>query len=196
MFLASILDNPGAPTFENTAEVRQCFYSYFQREKGSEVHDWLNGFQRAYNLTMRYFRALRVVDRVVEAVVTRHHLSEQCKISLMKMVHCSHCAGYSGTTQSCNGLCLNTMRGCLLDLGDLVEPIQTFSQALAALKDRALTFNTFHQIDLLNSNVFTLIDSTSGDLFGVLSSVSGACYGRGLISCVETIHCMCHFLMV
>ena len=120
---------------------------------------------------MRYFRALKAMERVVDGVLSQPGLSEECQVSLMRMTDCARCAGFSDSAQSCNGLCLNTMRGCLLDLGDLVAPMQEFSEALVMLKNRVLTFSPFVQITLLQSHIFSFISSNNGLFFTIITEV-------------------------
>lgn len=123
---------------------------------------------------MRYFRALRVMEKVVDGVMSRQNLTEQCKVSLMRMTECARCAGLTSSAKSCQGMCLNTLRGCLLDLGDLVEPMQVFSQALVGMKNRVLVFNPFNQITLVQSYVFQLISSSGANFFSAYSLVRHA----------------------
>ena len=132
------------------------------------MQNWLNGFQRAYNHSLHYFRALRVVDRVVDAVLALG-LSKQCQASLMRMTRCGQCAGISALP--CNSLCLNTLRGCLVDLGDLVEPIQEFSQALIRMEEQARNYELYDQITLLSSYFFQAVSDTSTDFFTIVAEV-------------------------
>ena len=130
------------------------------KTRGTQVQNWLNGFQRAYTHSLRYFRALRVMDRVVDAVLALG-LSKQCQTSLMRMTRCSQCAGVSALP--CNRLCLNTLRGCLVDLGDLVEPIREFSQALIRMEEQARSYSLYSQITLLSSYFFQTVSDTRTD---------------------------------
>ncbi len=169
--LFTFIRNPEALGIIVTDEFRQCFYDTILEMRGNQIQTWLNGFQRSYNLTLRYFRALRVVDRVVEAVL-QLRLSSECRKSLLRMTHCAHCAGLPGNSQTCSGLCLNTLRGCLMDLGDLVEPIRDFSRALNAMKNEVTRFNFYNQVSFVSSNIFNLIRSTTSDFRNILTEVS------------------------
>jgi hypothetical protein len=121
---------------------------------------------------MRYFRALKAMEKVVDGVRSRQSLSEQCQASLMRMTDCAHCAGFPGSTQSCKGLCLNTMRGCLMDLGDLVEPVEEFSQALVGLKDSVITRSPFLQVAFLQGHVFRFISDSTNAFYSIIGEVS------------------------
>ncbi len=169
LYLATFLANPEAPSdLQNTGELRQCFYNIFLESKESQIQNWLNGFQRAYTRTLRYFRALRVVDRVVEAVLN-FRMSELCQRSLMRMTHCSHCAGYMDGP--CNGMCQNTLRGCLMDLGELAEPMQDFSEALVAMESEARAYNVYNQVTFLSSYFFTLVRETTASFRDIVQEV-------------------------
>lgn len=162
VYVSSYLATPGSTRLPESAEAKDCFYNYFIESKGLVVEDWFKGFNRAFMKTMHYFRALRASSMVIEKAV-EHVMSGQCKLSLMKMDDCALCAGYSATSlTSCNGLCLNILRGCLLDLSDLVEPITSFSQVLMAMKDHILEFSVYDQIEYVETTVFEFITSVSG----------------------------------
>ena len=150
---SAFLGHPDTPRILATEEFHQCFNTIILERSADQFQIWVRGFQRAYDKSLRYFRALRVVDRVVNAVL-RLRLSSECKKSLLKMSHCAQCAGLPGESKTCIGLCQNTLRGCLLDLGDLVEPIRDFSHALIAMKDLALAFNVYTQITFLETYIF------------------------------------------
>lgn len=172
IFLATYLAIPGTPTPPESAEVRDCFYNYFLRLNGQVVGEWLSGFERSLAKTMHYFRALHAANMVTKKALN-HVVTEQCQLSLMKMEDCALCAGYSAVfSPSCNGLCLNILRGCLLDLSDLVEPILSFSQVFVAMKDHISEFSFFGQVELLESHVFTMIGSTSDYSFRISHEVS------------------------
>ena len=161
--------HPSASNFLTTLEIRRkCFERIILERKGVEIQNYLFSFQRLYGHTLRYFRALRAVDRVVEAV-RDYRLSDECKKSLLRMTHCDSCAGYSLHSRPCNGLCLNTARGCLIDFGDLVKPIQDFSRALIAMKNSVDVQLSFSQ---LPQSIFAFISSVSDEFFPILSEVS------------------------
>ncbi len=169
VFLSVLIHHPDS--IPVTAEFRQCFYYFFIRNTRNQINIRLSGLQRSYTRTLRYFRALRVVDRVVEAVL-QLRLSSECRKSLLQMTHCAHCAGLPGNSQTCSGLCLNTLRGCLMDLGDLVEPIRDFSRALNAMKNEVTQFNFYNQVTFVSSYIFTLIRDTTSNFRNILTEVS------------------------
>ena len=159
-------------TLPNTHEFRQCMYDFFIDLRGEKIFIELNGFLRAYNLTMRYVRALKMIENVIEGILDLP-LTEQCQSALMKMTYCSQCAGYNGQLLPCQGLCMNTLRGCLVDYVDLIEPIQETSKALVEL-NRVMErdFNPWNRITILNSYFSRTATETQRDIVNIRQNVS------------------------
>ena len=156
----------------NTHEFRQCMYDFFIDLRGEKIFIGLNGFLRAYNLTMRYVRGLKMIEEVIEGILDLP-LTEQCQSALMKMTYCSQCAGYKDELLPCQGLCMNTLRGCFVDYVDLIKPIQEMSNALAELnKVIERNFNPWNQITLLNSYFSRTATETQGDIVTIRQDVS------------------------
>ena len=174
VYLAAYLANPRTPSDiaqNRNPSFRRCFYNYFLESNGGTVAEHIRIFQLAFNNTYRYLRGLKAMERVVGGIL-QYALSEQCKMSLMRMTHCAQCAGYPNTTKTCSGFCLNTMRGCLLDLAGLVEPLESFSQALIAMKNRVSRNNPAQAITTIEADVFMMI-STAGASSSITRAVSG-----------------------
>lgn len=159
----------------DTEAFRSCFFNFFLNLRGEKVYNKLNGLLRAYNLTMRYVRALKMVERVIEGVLDLP-LSTQCESALMKMTYCSQCAGYNGAVLPCKGLCLNILRGCLVDLAELVEPVREFTTAIVNLKNQLNhPYNPWDQITLLNSYFFTTVTETQQSINDIKENVGWEC---------------------
>ena len=158
IYIAAYLVVPDNPSLPDSADVRDCFYNYFINGYSENIDIWFGRFQEEFNEAMHYLRAIRAVELVVEGVLN-YEVTEQCKISLMKLESCASCAGYeSSSMSSCNGLCLNILRGCLLDLSDLVQPIKSFSQVLITMKDHIkLSRSFFNQVDQVQKYVYTFL---------------------------------------
>ena len=175
MFLAAYVVTSqiqGVGSLPDTEAFRSCFFNYFLELRGEKIYNKLNGFLRAYNLTMRYMRALKMVERVIEGIFELP-LTKQCESALMKMTYCSQCAGYNGDLLPCKGLCLNILRGCLVDFADLVEPIREFTTAIVNLKNQLNhPFNPWDQITLLNSYFFITVTETQQSFNDIRESVS------------------------
>ncbi len=180
VFLAAYFSSPAISASANqlpdTEAFHECFYHVFLDRKGSDLASQLNGFQRSFNRTMRYLRALRSLDGVILSTVD-YLLRPECQASIMKMTHCSSCAGFVAPT--CDGMCLNVMRGCLVDLSDMFESLDNFSVALLDLHSSFTIQNKLHyfwaQLDLLASNFFILIGDTSGEVTSIEQEVSFPC---------------------
>lgn len=165
VFLAAYFSSPSTSATANqlpsSSAFRQCFYQVFLENKGDTLATELKAFQRSFNRTMRYLRALRSLDRVILSTV-EYLLRPECQASIMKMTHCSSCAGVVAPT--CDGLCLNVMRGCLVDLSDLFQSLDNFSAALVELQSAISSRNELYyfwsQLDLFQSNLFILISDT------------------------------------
>ncbi len=177
LFLATYFSDPNlaspADQLPSTDAFRNCFYQIFLDRKGEEVSNTLRGFLRSYNQTMRYMRALRSLDRVIVSTVDLL-LGQECQDSIMKMTHCASCAGYVAPT--CDGLCLNVMRGCMVDLSDMFEALDNYSDALVRLHSSITRVNGLHyffsQMDLLASNFFLLVGDTAGSARAIEQIVS------------------------
>ncbi len=149
-----------------THEARQCFYDYFHEQQQSQLDESVESLKKAMDSVMRYLRALRVGDRIIDSMLG-YRLTVQCEQSLMKMKYCANCAGYSSSLQSCDGLCMNTIRGCFVDLLDLVEPIEAYSEALAAMRDRIIRIDPFNAITFINIDIirtFSLLTSSQDQI--------------------------------
>ena len=166
MFVAAYVVSDSLSTspsvLPNTEAFRACFFDYFVELQGDAVLTKLNGFLRTYNRTMRYIRALKMIDMVIEGILDLP-LTHQCQDALMKMTYCSQCAGYNGDLLPCKGLCLNSLRGCLIDFADLVVPVREASEALVRLKKElssTTSSNQWDQITVLSPYFFEIVGTT------------------------------------
>ena len=91
-------------------------------------------------------------------------------MSLVKMDMCSSCAGYV-SLRSCKGLCLNLLRGCLVDLSDLEDPLSSFSQALMDINQHVAETDILNRLVGFEQSLFELIGSTSLAAFSIKAKV-------------------------
>ena len=184
LFLASYVATSDAlgdsDPLPNTKSFRQCFYNFFIDLRGERITTELNGFLRAYNLTMRYVRALKMIENVIEGILDLP-LTDQCQSALMKMTYCSQCAGYNGDFLPCQGLCMNTLRGCLVDFADLVGPFQATSSALVEMNRILESYNPWDQITTLNPYFIRMATDTQRDFTNIRNNVSSECVRKGCI---------------
>jgi len=181
VFLAAYVSNPATETaanLPNTDAFRTCFYDYFLELKGEQVATWYKGFTRSFNRTMYYFRALRTADAVLESLLS-HRLTNSCRTALMKMSHCAQCAGYESTTY-CQGMCVNSLRGCLIDLGDLAGPFREFSDAVIRMRNSLEdVYSPWDQFNILESNFFTMVTTSFQQASNIAEGVSLRCTAVG-----------------
>uniref|UniRef100_UPI00358E2D23 glypican-5-like isoform X1 n=1 Tax=Myxine glutinosa TaxID=7769 RepID=UPI00358E2D23 len=57
-------------------------------------------------------------------------LSVSCSHALLRSLYCQHCRGLT-LIRPCTGLCLNTMRGCLLGFSEISPHFKSFARALS-----------------------------------------------------------------
>ena len=157
--------------YPDTTEARQCFYNYFHEIKEATLDRSERILKRGIKPLMQYLRALRAGDQIIDSILG-YRLTEQCAKSLMKMTHCANCAGYLSSLKSCNGLCVNTVRGCFVDLLDLVEPIKAYSEALAAMKELVKRKNPYDRILSLNTFIFIEFSQLTSNQREVVKNVS------------------------
>ena len=175
VFLAAYISNPATGTAQNlpnTEAFRNCFYNYFLELRGEQVATWYKGFTRSYNRTMYYFRALRTADAVLESLLTQR-LTNSCRTAIMKMSHCAQCAGYEMSTTHCQGMCLNSLRGCLVDLADLAGPFKEFSDAVVRMKTSLEdVYSPWVQFNILESHFFSMVSTSFSQATDVAQGVS------------------------
>ena len=177
LYLASYVANPNtnANSMPNTPEYRQCFYNYFLDIYGLRVATSYQAFASSFNRTMYYIRALRTADRVIESIL-RHRTTRGCDMALFKMTHCSQCAGFSELESPiCPDYCLNTMRGCLIELASLIEPLKTLTESLLRMREELETnnyYNLWNAINLLDYDFLTLATDIGGNIGNIQEGVS------------------------
>ena len=136
-----------------------------------------------------------MIENVIEGILDLP-LTDQCQGALMKMTYCSQCAGYNGDLLPCQGLCMNSLRGCLVDFADLVEPIHETTEALIEL-NRVLNnvYNPWDQVTILNSYFLRIVTNTQRDFTSIKNDVSsvrdvrngGTVCKHGCVICLKSV---------
>lgn len=179
LYLAAYVANPStdARTMPNTPEYRKCFYDYFLSVNRFRVATAYQSFARSFNRTMYYIRALRTADRVIESIL-RHRATRGCNMALFRMTHCSQCAGFSDSESPiCPDYCLNTMRGCLVELASLIQPLKGLTESLLRMKDELETnYSPWNAINLLDYDFLTLATDTGVNIRSIQEGVSVILY--------------------
>ena len=117
-----------------------------------------------------------MVEKVIEGILDLP-LTEQCQNALMKMTYCSQCAGYDSVELlPCQGLCLNSLRGCLVDFADLEGPIREFTDALTNLNSHLTEpYSPWVQITQLDPYFFGIVTATQTDYATINENVCCVC---------------------
>ena len=163
----------------NTTQFLQCSYEYFVETNAQFVNTSLSGFAMSFNKLVLFLRALRVSSVVLESVASTP-LTKPCVASLAKISNCSTCLGTSTGAAPCEGLCENILRGCLVDLAELVGPFQDYLNTVVDFKNNLLLdYNPWNQIVLVTNTIFkflTLVshmDTTAVSVLGGTTVVGG-----------------------
>ena len=136
VYLAALEAHPQVRTdlYPNTREFHDCLYRYFLEENGGNIYSYFQGLTRSFNRTLYYLRALSTGEEALSSVLDVQ-LTPQCALAVQRMTYCAQCAGYGSSALPCEGLCLNTIRGCFADLSDLREPFEEFVRAVVRMKE-------------------------------------------------------------
>ena len=143
----------------NTAQFNQCSYEYFTESNSQFVNTSYSSFATSFNKLVLFMRAMRVSSVVLDSV-SSSPLTKPCVAALAKISNCSVCLGVPVEAAPCSGLCTNILRGCLVDMAELVEPFQDYLSTLVDFKNRMLTdYNPWNQIVYIESNIIKFISS-------------------------------------
>lgn len=89
-------------------------------------------------LVSRSFQAARTfldaLNLGVEVINSTNHLeiATECQQSLIKLLYCPICRGMV-SVRSCNGYCMNVVRGCLANMAEVDQPWSDYVTALEKL---------------------------------------------------------------
>ena len=145
----------------NTTQFLQCSYEYFVETNAQFVNTSYSGFATSFNKLVLFLRALRVSSVVLESVASTP-LTKPCVASLAKIANCSTCLGTSTGAAPCEGLCENILRGCLVDLAELVGPFQDYLNTMVDFKNNLLfSYNPWNQIVLVTNTIFKFLTLVS-----------------------------------
>jgi hypothetical protein len=162
VFLAILEADPAVDTsvYPNNDTFNICLYRYYLELNSEDVHKRFLAFTRSFNRTLYYIRALNTAQEFINEVMALDY-SPQCQQAIMKATYCAQCSGYPSTVATCAGLCLNTLRGCLIDFVDLYEPFRRFTTAVIRMKEYLDgNVNLFNHIGLLTTGFFDVITTT------------------------------------
>ena len=132
-----------------------CIYNIFFNDYETQLTTDFSRFQERYNLYFRYLWAQKVGDQALESILT-HTLSSDCKNSILRLLHCSHCADVSQTSV-CRSFCQNTLRGCLLDITQFGSVYKEYNDIMMKAKETVIEYNPFLVVNLITNQMTNLI---------------------------------------
>ena len=155
----------------STSNFTQCFYNYFKSTQATFLNNEYKRFKERYNLFLRYLLALKTANDVLEDVIS-HTLSSDCKDVLLKLTHCSLCAGNTDTILSCPGYCKNVFRGCLVDLKEFGDAYTEFFGALKSTREQLSSYDPFNAFTLFQTKMTSFVTTVAGSTDTIKTAVS------------------------
>ena len=149
----------------------QCFYNYFLSTQKTFLNTEYKHFKERYNLFLRYLLALETANEVLEDVIS-HTLSSDCKDVLLKLTHCSLCAGNNDTNLSCPGYCKNVLRGCLVDLKEFGDAYTEFFGALKSTREQLSSYDPFDAFNVFQTRMFNFVTTVARSADTIKTAVS------------------------
>ncbi|KAL5475475.1 hypothetical protein EMCRGX_G025294 [Ephydatia muelleri] len=154
----------------NSTQFQQCSYEFFVETHSQLVNTSYTNFALSFDRLVLYLRALGASSTVLRSLPSSPASTKPCASALARISNCSTCLGTPGSVAPCDGLCTNMLRGCLVDLAELVGPFQEYVNALADFKNSLLRdYNPWDQITLLQSTIFRFLTSARASDFSPLT---------------------------
>ncbi|XP_077349346.1 glypican-4 [Lithobates pipiens] len=124
------------PQYQFTDEYLECVSKYTDQLKpfGDVPRKLKLQVTRAFVAARTFAQGLAVARDVINKVSTVNP-TPHCVRAMMKMTYCPYCKGLV-TVKPCNNYCLNVMRGCLANPGDLDTEWNNFIDAMLLLAER------------------------------------------------------------
>ena len=142
------IENHKDPEKINGTRVENHFISLWSKKMGKSILGYLY-----YLRNME--QSLRAADAVLQQ--TRQHqflATTPCTNAIMRKYHCGLCSGHV-TTTSCDGNCINTLRGCFADIAEVRPLIKDFSDQLR--KFAMLSMSDFHPMSFIEGALMDYI---------------------------------------
>uniref|UniRef100_A0A8C5PUC7 Glypican 4 n=1 Tax=Leptobrachium leishanense TaxID=445787 RepID=A0A8C5PUC7_9ANUR len=124
------------PQYQFTDDYLECVSKYTDQLKpfGDVPRKLKLQITRAFVAARTFAQGLSVARDVIHKVSTVNPTSH-CLKAMMKMTYCPYCRGLV-TVKPCNNYCLNVMRGCLANPGDLDSEWNNFIDAMLMVAER------------------------------------------------------------
>uniref|UniRef100_H3BE91 Glypican 4 n=1 Tax=Latimeria chalumnae TaxID=7897 RepID=H3BE91_LATCH len=124
------------PQYHFTEDYLDCVSKYTEQLKpfGEVPRKLKLQVTRAFVAARTFAQGLAVARDVVSKV-SAVNPTPSCLQALLKMMYCPHCRGLV-SVKPCNGYCLNVMKGCLANQGDLDTEWNNFINAMLMVAER------------------------------------------------------------
>ncbi|XP_068107047.1 glypican-4 [Hyperolius riggenbachi] len=124
------------PQYHFTEDYLECVSKYTDQLKpfGDVPRKLKLQVTRAFVAARTFAQGLAVARDVINKVSTVNP-TPPCIRAMMKMTYCPHCRGFV-TVKPCNNYCLNVMKGCLANPGDLDAEWNNFIDAMLLVAER------------------------------------------------------------
>uniref|UniRef100_A0A803JXV1 Glypican 4 n=1 Tax=Xenopus tropicalis TaxID=8364 RepID=A0A803JXV1_XENTR len=124
------------PQYQFTDEYLECVSKYTDQLKpfGDVPRKLKLQVTRAFVAARTFAQGLSVARDVINKVSSVNP-TPQCVKAMLKMTYCPYCSGLV-TVKPCNNYCLNVMRGCLANPGDLDTEWNNFIDAMLLVAER------------------------------------------------------------
>lgn len=112
-------------------------------------NDTLNSFVETFNVVRIISEVFQLSEKLLKDL-KQHKFNRDCVNSLFRLKHCSFCVGNRIDITVCDGLCLNTFRGCMAEVYMLQPHFKALQEQLhnimiladSELKSDTLTLKT------------------------------------------------------
>jgi hypothetical protein len=143
--LISISGNTNAK--QPTLEYRNCLKHKLSAMQPKPFHDHTRKISMLLDAALSPVRSfIKALQLAMDSIETaeKFTLSESCVNALTRLTYCSQCSGYV-SVQPCEGLCLNVLRGCLVELRGMEHHYSEFTNALHRAASNLHTHRTLEK---------------------------------------------------
>ena len=142
------------------------------------VDTWYNSSVTSLVKTMNSIRLISETYQLTGSLIKhmkQHQFNQQCIDALFRVRHCSYCVGNHYGIRVCDGHCINTFRGCMVDLYELTPHLRLLQEKLQAIATIANT--EIVPARLVQSSLMEFVHMTRHimKISSTPSTVSGLC---------------------
>lgn len=144
-FLVSVSGRTDAKQL--TLEYRNCLKHELSAMQPKPFDDHTRKISKSLDAALSPVRSfIKALQLAMDSIETaeKFTLSESCLNALTRLTYCSQCAGYV-SVQPCEGLCLNVLRGCLVELRGMEHHYSEFTNALHRAASNLHTHRTLER---------------------------------------------------